>query len=631
MIINMKSICFITGMLLAGVLVTNTSCDDYLDAHPDDIITLEMIFDSEPRVQEWLAGIYAHIVDPTWVEPHDYGYDILADDMQIPEDWRQFNWWPMDAQKGNWSPSTYLFNDYWTGAYRAVRAAYVFMNRAKALPSQYLSQEDVDMMKLEARFLVAYFYSYMLELYGSFPLIDHLFESEAALEEVTLPRTPFEDIVAWLDREFTDLAGQLPESFNDEATRYGRPTKGMALACRARVWLFAASPLFNGNPLLAGLSNEDGVRLFPAAKDPKKWEKAREATEELLALGRYELYVERFTDGEIDPFLSFQNIFLKGGEQNREIIFAVPNSGYVNRASHSSPKGNSNGGNDGYSITQQLVDAFFTKNGLPIGVDPEYQSGGYSAAPISYPHTAYDLSTPARTKGLITPAGTFNMYVNREPRFYITVTYNGLYIPTYGAVTEFFDGGRDGKNSGWDYPPTGYLNRKNVHPEDAPRTNTYPYRPGIAMRLAEFYLNYAEILNEISYDTHRSTVIDYLNRIRKRAGIPLYGNSAGEIAVPANYDAMKTAIRRERRVELAMEGIRYKDMRRWLIGKELYDDQPITGMNTDGRSLSEFYANPGKKVFLERHWDDKMYLWPISQSAMDKNARLVQNPGWPSK
>ncbi|MDR1864077.1 MAG: RagB/SusD family nutrient uptake outer membrane protein [Bacteroidales bacterium] len=628
----MKSInLFITGVLLSGVLATNTSCDKYLDAHPDDIITLDMIFDSEPRVQEWLAGIYDNIIDPTWTLPHDYGFDILADDMQIPLDWQQFNWWPMDAQRGNWSPSnTGQFTFAWTSTYQAVRAAYIFQNRVKALPSQYLSQADVDMMKLEARFLVAYFYSFMLELYGPFPLITRQFDSEAKVEDMVLPRTPFDEIVHWLDREFYELSELLPETFTNEATRYGRPTKGMALACRARMWLFAASPLFNGNPLLANEKNKDGNHLFPG-KDPQKWIKAREATEDLLGMGRYELYVERYTNGEIDPFLSFQNIFLKGGEQNPEIIFAVPENGYVNLTTHSSPKGNNNGGNNGYSITQQLVDAFFTKNGLPIDEDGSYQSSGFSSADISFPNTAYDLSTQSRTKGLITPAGAFNMYVNREPRFYITVTYNGLYIPSYGSVTEFFNGGRDGKNSGWDYPPTGYLNRKNVHPEDSPRNNTFPYRPGIIMRLAEFYLNYAEILNEIDYATHRNTIVDYLNRIRKRAGIPLYGSGNGEIAVPADYDAMTAAIRRERRVELAMEGIRYRDMRRWMIGKELYDDRPITGMNTDDDGSSAFYLNAGKKVFLERHWDDKMYLWPIPQNCMDKNSELIQNPGWDTK
>lgn len=618
------------GLFLCFLSWSCPSCDDYLDQHPDDILTLDMVFGSEPRVQEWLSGIYNNIPDPTWIIPHDYGFDILADEAQIPLDWAQFGWWPTKAQQGAWSPSN-TGPDFWTETYKAVRSAYILQNRIAAIPSQNLTQERVDLMKLETRFLVAYYYSFMLELYGPFPLITSLVNENAPLDELLQSRTPYDEIVNWLDAEFKDLADQLPleSAIVQTGNYYGRPTKGMALACRARMLLFAASPLFNGNPLYNDIKNSDGVNLFPTSYDPNKWVRAKEATEDLLNLGVYKLYTEiNSSTGVIDPFLSFQNLFFTRGDVNKEIIFVRPGgTNYATYASHCSPKGHNNRGNDGYCVTQQLVDAFFTKKGLPISNDPDYKSTEFSTQDIYYTNTSYDLSTRDRTKGLITPGNTFNMYVNREPRFYVTVTYNNLYIPTYENNTEFFDGGADGKNGGWDYPPTGYLNRKKVSPDDSPKTGAFPYRPGIVMRLGEFYLNYAEILNEIDYSANKAKAIEYLNKIRERAGIPLYGNAAGQVEIPKSYKDMQTAIRNERRVELAMEGIRYRDMRRWLIGRDLYDNQPITGMNTLGNATT-FYDNSGKHLFLKRIWSDKMYLWPIPQSAMDKNARLIQNYQW---
>lgn len=590
------------------------SCKKFLDQEPDDILTKEMVFNDQERVNQWLASIYSYLPDPYWDYGRALGFNPLADEVQIPLTWSNFGWWVSPVQQGSWSPSTASY-DFWGNTYKAVRAAHIFIESAKALPGQSLSQDRVDMMKLEARFLMAYYYSQMLELYGPFPLVTELINSDAEISDLMLPRTPVDSIVNYLDKELLELANALPEKLTDENTSFGRPTKGIALAARARMLLIAASPLFNGNAMYQNLKNPDGTNLFPNTYDASKWKRAADATRLLLDVaesGTYELYKE-YKNGVIDPFLSFQNLFLTTGNTNKEIIFARPECNIGEYDKHSQPRGF--GGNGAYGVTQELVDAFYTKNGLPIEEDPTYIEEGFSNAAVYYDNTTWNLSNQAGTQGLITPQGTYNMYVNREPRFYITVRYNGQWIPKENRNTQFYNGGYDGPPS-YDSPPCGYLVRKRVHPESIPRNSYTPYRPGILLRLGEFYLNYAEALNE--YDPTNSNILKYVNLIRERAGIP-----ALDASLQGQQSKMREAIRAERRIELATEGKRYMDMRRWLIAKDIFAN-PITGMNAQGNS-STFFK---RTKFMDRVFENKMYLWPIYQTYIDKNSNLVQNPGW---
>ncbi|MNL40279.1 SusD family protein [compost metagenome] len=141
----------------------------------------------------------------------------------------------------------------------------------------------------------------------------------------------------------------------------------------------------------------------------------------------------------------------------------------------------------------------------------------------------------------------------------------------------------------------------------------------IFFRLGEFYLNYAEALNEASGPV--TEVYRAVNRIRSRAGMP---------GLPANLsqEEMRARIRNERRVELAFETHRYFDTRRWKISTQT-DNGPIYGMNiTEGTSLRD--DNFFKRMLVETRLfqGPKHYLFPIPQDEIDKNANMVQNPGW---
>jgi hypothetical protein len=474
----------------------------------------------------------------------------------------------------------------------------------------------------------------MLEYYGPFPLVTELMSSDLELDKMSLPRTPYDEIVDWLDNEYKELADFFPAVYDNPDIMFGRPTKGACLAYKARLHLYAASPLFNGNPDYADMTNPDGAPLFSTIYDKEKWRKAYMATRELLDLaetGLYDLYKE-YKDGAIDPFLSFQNALLTTGNNNPEIIFASLDASYQNNAV-CNPRGFAGGGGY-YGATQNLVDAFHMRNGLPpiLGYEADgspiingasgYTEEGFTTGTISYPNTNYNLNS-TKTQGVVVDGNIFNMYANREPRFYISFWYDNEYIPLAGRRCDFKNGGLDGGPT-HDSPQCGYLMRKFTHPEANPKNNSYPYQPRIVFRLSEFYLNYVEALNEYDYNSNQTEIFKYLNKIRERAGIPSYGTNPGEIAIPANYTEMKEAIKRERRVELALEtDIRYNDIRRWKEAVDIFET-PIYGMNKSA-SDNSFYT---RTVFMNRVFSKKNYLWPIYQNYIDNNPSLKQNKFW---
>lgn len=603
-------------LLLSTILVT--SCN-YLDEEPDDILTLEMTFNDVDRVEGWLSALYNLVIDPMWTGAYGYGFPMLSDDAQIPLAQAEWGGWEVKAQQGNWSASSNYETELWAGTYKKVRSSYLFQENIHAIEEEDLDQDDVEQMKLEARFLVAYYYSKMLEIYGPFPLVTSLVDAETDYSALMMQRTPYDSIVNWLDAELLDLSEQLPVEYDNPTSNYGRPTKGAALATRARVLLNAASPLFNGNEDFADMVNPDGTHIFSTEYDASKWTRAADAYKLVIDMaeeGVYELYTETNNDGTIDPFMSYKELFLTSGETNTEIIWSRPSNDAYNWHFAALPRGT--GAYGFFGITQSLVDEYQDKNGFDIDdASSVYSETGYSSSDTYY-DTKWDMNEDG-TEGLVTPSGTFNMYINREPRFYVTVAYNGSWIPQDDRVCRFQYSGSDGGPS-TDAPPCGYLVRKSLHDDAEPQDYYNPTLPGILIRLGEIYLSYAEALNESEEYRNSTDITKYINIIRERAGLPDIDET-----LLGNHDAMQKAIRHERRVEMALEGdIRYNDIRRWKVAKELIDNVPVMGMDMDERG-DDFYV---RTEYMTRTFDTKMYLYPIWQDYLDNNPNLIQNYGW---
>ncbi len=466
-----------------------------------------------------------------------------------------------------------------------------------------------------------------------------IYAVDAPASELMTTQSPYDEIVDWIDKELKDVSTKLPAVYPDN-NDWGRATSIMALAIRARTLLFAASPLFNGNPDLKDWKNVDDVNLFTPNYDESKWAKAALSHKELIDAahaGGHRLYKEYNGDGSIDPFMSYYNLSLKRfSDGNKEIIFGrADNSALASFQAHHLPKGI--GGNAGMGVTQELVDAFYMKNGIApitgynadgspiINAASGYVEKGFSSD-VERRLTLWPGGGPSNLKegaqSPVTMSGTYNMYCNREPRFYVSVIFNEAWLGVDNRRVEFLqNGGRD-TGPTFDAPQNGYNVRKRISLEVFPREGRHPYQPGILYRLAEAYLSYAEALNESKGPTEE--VYEYVNLVRERAGIP--GLETG-----LSKENMRKAIQQERRIEFNCEGIRFNDVRRWKLGEQYFNTR-LFGMNFSGSKKSDDENDPlafYKRTFYKnRYFNKRMYLWPVPQVQIDINPNLVQAPGY---
>lgn len=540
--------------------------------------------------------------------------------------------------------------NYWETFPMRIRQAYIFIKYAHALPD--VTEKEVNYMKAECRFFIAYFHAVMAMTYGAVPIIRDATE-EITGETLLLKQEPFNTVVDWAANELLETSKLLP-AYYDEDNKYGRITSIICLAMRARLLTFAASPLVNGNQDsdMVNMKNCDGVSIFDSTFKPERWKTAVDANKLLIDEAEkagHKLYIETIGD-DVDAFQSYQNaLMLRYNQGNMEILFprTYDDAGYFDRQAN--PR--SMGGAGAIGVTQSLVDAFFMNNGLvPItgytndGATPVinsesgYSETGYSTVDESYKTTwmyATKGGTEQETEHVIVPKNTYKMYCGREPRFYISVLYNEEYhwgkdkSNAKNKFANFFSGGEDGGPS-HDSPSAGYLIRKRVDPSAIPASSsgTYKKRQGVLYRLAEAYLSYAESLYEYSvatgtYTDNETEILDYINRVRYRAGIPQYGKGADQI--PVTEAQLRDLIRRERRVELNCEaGIRFDDLRRWKEAETALNGK-FYGMNALAKSTErdEYYK---RTLYQTRRFIS--YWWPIPQDDIDKNTNLRQLPGW---
>ena len=623
-----------------------SSCSDYLDKEPDDQLTLETVFENKTNMERWLAYIYN-------ATPKFYNYDgadAVADELAPSVGWESQGFKAILYQNGNWTSASGGVINYWETFPMRIRQAYIFIKYAHALPD--VTEKEVNYMKAECRFFIAYFHAVMAMTYGAVPIIRDATE-EITGETLLLKQEPFNTVVDWAANELLETSKLLP-AYYDEDNKYGRITSIICLAMRARLLTFAASPLVNGNQDsdMVNMKNCDGVSIFDSTFKPERWKTAVDANKLLIDEAEkagHKLYIETIGD-DVDAFQSYQNaLMLRYNQGNMEILFprTYDDAGYFDRQAN--PR--SMGGAGAIGVTQSLVDAFFMNNGLvPItgytndGATPVinsesgYSETGYSTVDESYKTTwmyATKGGTEQETEHVIVPKNTYKMYCGREPRFYISVLYNEEYhwgkdkSNAKNKFANFFSGGEDGGPS-HDSPSAGYLIRKRVDPSAIPASSsgTYKKRQGVLYRLAEAYLSYAESLYEYSvatgtYTDNETEILDYINRVRYRAGIPQYGKGADQI--PDTEAQLRDLIRRERRVELNCEaGIRFDDLRRWKEAETALNGK-FYGMNALAKSTErdEYYK---RTLYQTRRFIS--YWWPIPQDDIDKNTNLRQLPGW---
>ncbi|TLX78202.1 RagB/SusD family nutrient uptake outer membrane protein [Labilibacter sediminis] len=553
-------------MVLASVF---TSCEHLEYSEASYYSDSDQIFDASSLAPNWLNNIYSYL-------PTDF--NSIGGTMRSCASDDAENVWQSSAvqrlNNGAWGPSNPL-DAQWSNNYKAIRAANFFMKEfdiakfddRKLLPGSTYEEEFERWQYhlAEARCLRAFFYFDLAKRYGGVPLVgDELLDREEANK---LTKSTFDEVITYLVGE-CDLAAQnLPLSYEgvSNVPPTGKVTKGTALAIKARALLYAASPLHN------------------PTGDNNKWIAAAAAAKEVMDLGIYSL-------------ADFSVVVNDRSAANTELIFErrTGNSNSFERANF--PIGYE-GGNTGLCPSQNLVDAFQTRNGYDVTLEA---SGNW----VSDDPT-FDAANP---------------YDNRDPRFAATILYNGASFK--GMDVESFIGGKNGSDlEGGTL--TGYYLKKYIF-EDIGFAPNSPVKNRehvwVLYRFAEIILNYAEAMNE-AYGPNglggdfTMTASQAINMLRVTRGMPVITTS--------NVVEFREKLINERRVELAFEDHRYWDIRRWKIGEET---KTVHGVKITKQSDGTLTYAP--TVVDERLWEDKMYLYPFPYDETIINENLLQNTGW---
>ena len=690
----------ITILSFAVGLTSLVGCSDYLDSDYlfDERMTIEDVFSNRDYTNRWLARGYSYLSNGYLQDvcsKRDYPFNF-ADDMYYGdggyEKWKSGQY----SESGVNNSSSGI----WKNAYLGIRQVAIFLNNIDK--NKEFTEEEIIDFKGQAHFLRAYYYWLMLRAFGPIPIIpDEGVDYTKEYDELAYPRNSYDECVEYITGELLKAAGQLP--LQRSVQEVLRPTRGAALALRAKILLYAASPLFNGKApevVSSALVNKDGKRLLPETYDESKWAKAAAAAKDVMDLNIYGIHVAYFNSNagdiaypativpphddefsdqswpngwkNIDPFQSYREMF-DGSiivSQNEELIFTRGKN--QSRESvdimvvHQLPR-NGAGGYGSQGMTQKQCDAYYMNDGTNSpGMNDMYKEfDGYKGRYDSRPRAeGYVKAEELANYPELGPLGTgvSKQYVQREPRFYASVGYNGSTWHLLNALNDnnhaeekniqvfYYRGGNNGYANSSYWLRTGIGIKKYVHPNDISYTqkNSYDverieHKADPAIRYAEILLIYAEALNELtgsyeipSWDGSKVHSVKRdvtemkkgIRPIRIRAGLPDYDNVQGHETAYDDPNEFRMMLKRERQIEFFAEGHRYWDLRRWLDAP-VEETTPIYGCNMLAtKDMAEQFHTPIMCTSLPTIFAEKMWLCPIDHTELKHNINLVQNPGW---
>lgn len=668
-------------LLLAMGMV---SCADKLDSdrYFKDRLTLEDVFTDETRTERWLANCFTFLGGENMdVASKDVNLFNFADDIYFGDRASAYN----QFKNGTYDES---FRQSWDISYKGIRQASIFIQNIDM--NQDFTEEEKKDYKAQARFVRAYYYWLLLRKYGPVPILpDEGLDYSQSYDELARARNTYDECADFIASEMVKAAQDLP--LKRSSNQIARPTRGAALAARAKVLLYAASPINNPRPedteKFTDLTTFDGKFLIAQEYDETKWAKAAAAALDVINLNQYSLHVSpinataqpgfpvtvpcykdndfsenAWPDGynNIDPYESYRSIF-NGSLQmqyNEELIFTrgmnqTTNNDLAVMVRHQLPY--SAGGWNTHGMTQKQCDAYYMEDGSDCpGKDREYNIPGRSDMNERTP--GFVTNEEAGTRGYEhLSKGVSKQYAFREPRFYASVAFNGTVWPLLNndeladkpaknvQVFYYRGSGNNGYSNSNYWLRTGIGIMKYVNPYDTAADKTdnaalIEKKGEPAIRYAEILLIYAEAINELdgkyeilSWDGQTTYNISRSIDELKKGIRPIRCRAGVPDYLPEVYeskDVFRTKLKRERQIELMGEGHRYFDLRRWKDAP-VEETLPVYGCNyLMTEAQRELFHTPIIIDELSSTFVRKMYFWPIPHSELKRNKLLTQNPGW---
>ena len=648
---------------LIATLPLLSGCNKYLDVVPEkDITTIETLFQQRTKVDEWEADCYSFITGLATPQGNIaetasdelVGNQYLRDNLRYPINGLLIG----DGVQSVQSP----YGDIWRSDryYDAIRYCNIFIDNT---PNTYnMTEVEKKQWIAEVKVLKAFLYFDLVRHYGPITLVPKNIDVENSIENMKQPRRPVEEcfqaMLSLIDDAMNN--GLLPKA-QQASSHSAYFSRESALALKAMILIYRASPLFNGNSDYANFKNKQGEQLFPTQYDKEKWHEAALACDTAVQVAEAAGY--KLVSGTTSKSTSLLNTMQDLEERteapafnNSEALFMVkyPNTymyaefkmyTYVLPRFQSSNYANYNAGVYGsLSPTMKMVEMYYTANGLPIDEDPTWDySGRFRNMTMESDQSTYAGVIPADTRVLAE-------HLRREPRFYADIAADRTYFQRgpaktnawstdYNLLVKAHQGESFGTQATYINPRepqnlSGYWLKKGLYSSIATRSYANDYAskgddPYPVIRLADLYLWQAEAWNEYSGPSEK--VYSALNKVRKRAGIPTVQESWSRAKHPDEIKSqigMRIIIQQETNIETAFEGRRYWNLLRWKEGAEL--GEPLKGWNIVGSTDEAFYNNWQGPVTV---WSKRKfvaprdYFFPI-RSEERMNAGIVQNPGW---
>lgn len=625
-----KSACL--ALALGCSLALTTSCTDYLDKSPESDVSPEAAFKNFKNFQGFTEELYLCIPDFSksyWTTCWNWGEDdiqAVGFDYLMGYKVDQGDFWGWQKEFDGWgacfmdqgdtfdplAPDGRFKRGLWKAAWYGIRKANLGLENMDLMTAA--TQEEKNTIKGQLLFFRGWLHFQLMQYFGGLPYIDHAI---AADQPMTLPRETCQACAEKAAKDFREAAELLPIDWDKSSV--GRNTLGKngfrinkitALAYEGKSLLWAASPLVKNCDAKMNVNGNASTYDY----DTNYAQQAAEALGELLALvetGQTQYKLVDFADYS-DLFYTWnKNMLPPGSTEN--ILRDIPTDAWQN--SHFgvfTEFGGSilTGGKAASQPTANYVNYYGMKNGLPLD-DPE---------------SGFDPTHP---------------WKNRDPRFYHDIVYDGVKVvegaiePDANRYANLYTGGtyRDDINES----RTGYLLYKFIpmiaNNYDMGSTYNKLYIDVPYLRLADCYLMYAEACAAVGGATAKAkcslTALDAVNKIRERAGV------AGVAAkFTGNKDKFMDEVRRERAVELAFEGHRFNDLRRWLLldkapyniktSQEFVRAGEFDPKNPQNTEVSGFK----EKTILTRHFTSKHWWMPLKKKDTSIYPEMFQNPGW---